>query len=360
MKIILDNISTTIKESINKYKVKFILISIFIISMSVLLTIISINRKQITISIDGKQISVMTLANTEQKLLSKERITLGEKDKISLPLTTRIKDKDIISIKRAVNVTVKVDNKVISTKSAEDNIDLLLKAEGLALNVEDKVLPDIKTKLTDGLEIDLIRVTSKTITDSIPLSYETVVKSSDQLPKTSRQITQEGKIGYKLITSTAFYEDGKEVSRKFICEAIDSKPVTKIITQGTKVITQAPKIVAERLVTSQSISRGGELVDYRNVVKVRATAYYATSGVGHTYTSTGRLAVRDINGGYSTIAVDPGVIPYGTKLFVEGYGLAIAADTGSAIRGNTIDVYFNTRGEACNWAVKYVNVYIMK
>lgn len=82
-------------------------------------------------------------------------------------------------------------------------------------------------------------------------------------------------------------------------------------------------------------------------------------GVGKTYTATGRKAVRDPSG-YSTIAVDPKIIPYGTKMYIEGYGYALAADTGGAIVGNKIDVYFDTKNEALNWGVKHVNVYILK
>src|SRR3712207_7625161 len=75
------------------------------------------------------------------------------------------------------------------------------------------------------------------------------------------------------------------------------------------------------------------------------TLFRSVNGVGSTYTSSGRKAIRNPNG-YSTIAVDPRVIPFGTKLYVEGYGYAIAADEGTSIIGKTIDVYFNTYKEA--------------
>ena len=97
---------------------------------------------------------------------------------------------------------------------------------------------------------------------------------------------------------------------------------------------------------------------YSRIIKVKATAYSAVHGIGTTYTSSGRKAVRN-HDDYSTIAVDPNVIPIGTKLFVEGYGFAVAADTGTAIKGNAIDVFFDTRRESSKWAVKYVNVYVL-
>lgn len=59
------------------------------------------------------------------------------------------------------------------------------------------------------------------------------------------------------------------------------------------------------------------------------------------------------------VAVDPNVIPMGTKLYVEGYGEAIAADQGGAINGNRIDLYFDSHQEAMNWGMKAVKVSIL-
>ena len=93
-------------------------------------------------------------------------------------------------------------------------------------------------------------------------------------------------------------------------------------------------------------SRGGD-IRYTKKINVRATAYMliivvlvkALVTLAYGITSTGARAERDPNG-YSTIAVDPRVIPLGTKLYVDGYGYAIAEDIGGAIKGNHIDLYF--------------------
>lgn len=92
---------------------------------------------------------------------------------------------------------------------------------------------------------------------------------------------------------------------------------------------------------------------YSKVINVDATAY---SGYG--YTSNNMPVTRNPNG-YSTIAVDPEVIPLNSKVYVSGYGYAYAADTGAAIRGNIIDVYFPTEAEANAWGRRSVQVYIL-
>ena len=60
--------------------------------------------------------------------------------------------------------------------------------------------------------------------------------------------------------------------------------------------------------------------------------------------------------GWGVVAVDPSVIPLGTKLTIPGYGEAVAADTGSAVRGNTIDLWFPTLGQARAWGRRTVTI----
>ena len=85
------------------------------------------------------------------------------------------------------------------------------------------------------------------------------------------------------------------------------------------------------------------------------TAY--TSGTGN-ITASGRIVKRDPKG-ISTVSVDPNVIPLGTCLYIEGYGYAIAADTGSAIKGNEVDVYFDSSSECDDWGRKTVKVEVL-
>lgn len=316
-----------------------------IVIAALLMTVIYSNIKTVTVVIDGNSTKVITFKDTIEKALAKENITLGPKDKIDPAIDSKVIDKSTITIKRAVNVKVAVDNKEVDILSAEENVDSMLKAEGIVLNDLDKLSLEKEAKLAEGLKLEIVRVEVKELSDTEAIAFSTVVKSNSSLPNTQRKVTQEGKEGEKKTTFSVTYENGKEVLRKVISEVVSKKPKEKIIVQGTYPM--------------MPVSRGGDPVPYSRVVKARATAYSPTGGRTTAYTASGRKAVRDPEG-YSTIAVDPSIFPYGTKLFIQGYGFAIAADCGSAIKGDTIDVFFNTKQEALKWAVKYVNMYVLK
>lgn len=101
-------------------------------------------------------------------------------------------------------------------------------------------------------------------------------------------------------------------------------------------------------ITNENINPG-----YISNFTMESTAY-----TGDTITATGTVPVRDSEG-ISTIAVDPSIIPLGSLLYVDGYGYAIAADTGGAIQGNIIDLYLNSYDECMNWGRQNVSVYLI-
>ncbi|MCI2778659.1 hypothetical protein LIZ77_03975 [Clostridium perfringens] len=92
---------------------------------------------------------------------------------------------------------------------------------------------------------------------------------------------------------------------------------------------------------------------YKKTLSMEATAYS-----GGTLTAMGLKPVRD-PGGISTIAVDPSVIPLGSKVYIPGYGYAIASDTGGVIKGNIIDLYMNSHDECTSWGRRQVTLHIV-
>lgn len=317
--------------------------AIFVVMLALMVVTIGITatRKTIIVSIDGKEMKIVTFRNNVKSVLDSNSIALGAKDKITPSVDTKVKKESKINIKRAVNVQVAVDGKELNISTAENTIGEMLDAEGIYVEDFDRISPSSKDPIIEGLTVTITRIESKMITENKTIDFSTVVKNDDESEKGVKKVLQQGELGEKTVSTRVIYEDGKEVSRTVVREVVKKQPVQKIVAMGT--------------LSAITPSRGETKVLYKDSLRVKATAY---SG-GNERTATGTRA-RRVVGGYSTVAVDPRVIPLGTKLYVEGYGYAIAEDTGGAIKGNIIDIYVNSESEAYTWGVKYVNVYILK
>ncbi len=316
--------------------------TIFVIMLVLMCsTIVIVNtRKNIIVSIDGKETKITTFKSTFRSALGANNITVGPKDKTSLGLDSEIKNGSKIEITKAVNVQVEVDGKKLHIQTAENNVEKMLEAENIGVQDYDKVYPGKDASIKDGMKVAVVRVDSKVIKETQPMDYSTVVKKDNNSEQGVKKVLQEGAPGEKEIATRVIYEDGKEVSRKVISETVKKQPTQKIVAMGT--------------LGAITPSRGGGKALYTKSLTLTSTAY---SGGGHTASGT---AVRRNNGGYSSVAVDPRVIPLGTKLYIDGYGYAVAEDTGGAIKGSKIDLYFNTYSETSNWGVRPVTVYVLK
>ncbi|WP_443661410.1 3D domain-containing protein [Clostridium sp.] len=343
-----------------KFVIGFILVAIITTSTIFVCFI----RKNITVVIDGKSTNLVTYQKTFGNALKKSGITIDVKDKLDKALNSEIQNNGVIKITRAVNVTVFVDNKELNIKSAEKDVALMLNSQQIVINPTDKISPSKETKLSSNLGIIVTRVNSKTIKQSKPVDFKTVIKKNNGILKSKRTVSQNGVKGVKSITLNVIYEDGKEVTRKVVKETLVKQPKNKIIVQGTmpavsfsrgSSISRESSIPKATPISSRSTSYSNKS---GKTFSVKTTAYSPSGGANSAYTASGRKALRSPSG-YSTVAVDPSVIPLGTRLYIEGYGDAIAADTGSAIKGNFIDLYFNTNNEACSWGVRYLKVHII-
>lgn len=320
------------------------LLVVALILMCTTITILNL-RKTITVVIDGKENQITTLAKNLNKILDNYAIVVGEKDKISMTLDSEVKDGDVIYISKAVEIEVSVDGKNLTVSSAEPTVKDLLAVENITLNGEDKIVPSVEKSLENGMKIQITRVKREVVNEVQQIAFETEVRKSDEMVEGTQNVVQEGAAGEKAITTEVVYEDGKEVNRKVVEEKVQKDPIKKIVDIGTLGVLRP--------------SRGGGEVLYTEMKVFSSTAYTADRGDASDRTATGTRCRRDPNG-YSTVAVDPRVIPLGTKLYIEGYGYAIAEDTGGAIKGNILDLYFNTYSEMMNWGRRKINVYILK
>lgn len=328
--------------------------------------------KVVTINVDGKEMKATTLKWTVQGVLEQNNIVLAPKDKIEPSLEESLKRGDSINIKKAKEVILLVDGKERKIQTPETSIEEMLKSEKITVDNNDRVSPQKDAKIKSGLKVEVVRVEEKLVTSKEAIDFDTETKENSNLESGTKKVVQKGENGEKEIVTKIIYEDGKEFSKKVVSEKVIKEPKSQIIEKGTKkkVVTTTTKkdkssSNSSKGNSSNSSSKGNSSsnssggsgnsgnLSYKRKLVMEATAY---SGDG--ITATGTKPVRN-PGGYSTIAVDPRVIPLGTKVYIEGYGYAIAADTGGAIKNNIIDLFMNSSSECRNWGRRNVTVYIL-
>ena len=173
-----------------------------------------------------------------------------------------------------------------------------------------------------------------------PIPYPTLRKATSQLRSGASRTVQNGANGEKeVVFKVTTRQDGVELHREKVSEKVIKRPVAEIVQEGQRATLP---------------SRG--YFSGRRVLTMIPTTYdpYNCGGDGRGLTRTG-LKAR-----FGVVAVDPKFIPLGTRLFVEGYGYAIAADTGGAIKGNRIDLCVDSKHQAKGITTyKPVRVYII-
>lgn len=335
----------------NGPKAKIIIMSISIIGAIVITGSITNARKTIVVSIDGEEKTFVTYKGTVEEILQEKGIEVSSKDKLKPSLETKVSENGFIKLKKAVPIEIISNENKVKLETAEDTIgDALemekstLKEKGIEFNRDvDEISEQLDSRVEEGMSIQLIKVEEKDIIEKEKIKFDTIVESDDTLDKSVKKIKQEGVNGEKEITYTVIYKDGVETSRKVKNTKTIVEPQNKVIVEGTSTVYA---------------SRGGISKYSSSKSSQKSFMCWATAYSGSGSTASGRKLHRAVDG-ISTIAVDPSVIPLGSKVYIDGYGYAVASDTGASIKGNKIDLYFNSYNEACNWGLKKVNLTII-
>lgn len=313
---------------------------------------------------------IYTLSKTVGDVLSEQGIFLRELDAVEPALETEVAHGMEITVLRNKQVEYFGDGGMLTVNTHANTVAGMLAGIGITVGVQDFTEPALDTALTEGMTVRLVRVTTKTVTDIVSVGYHIEEKNTSALTKGTSRIAQQGKNGLQKDTYTVVFHDGVEVSKEKVSSEVTRQPINKIIEKGT-----AAKKTTSSSSSSQNASFGsgtastakGENFSYKKMLVCTATAYdlsYESCGKnpGDPYYG---ITASGMKAGPGVIAVDPSVIPLGTKLYVEAadgswaYGYCVAGDTGSGIYGNRVDLFFNTRTEVRNFGRRTVNVYIL-
>ncbi|MDQ0196025.1 3D domain-containing protein [Paenibacillus wynnii] len=335
------------------------------IALLILLYVHGQSSKQFVLVIDGQVQALETRESLLGDVLAKEQISLQPHDKISLGLSDKLQDGDRVVITRAKQVSLTADGETKTLFTTESTIGLAINKLGIALKGSDKIFPSLDTTVAANMEIKIVRINKQIVerTESLPFR---IIKTADpSLPKGTVRVAQAGKPGVMIQHIEKVYQDGVLASMRMLGKEVQTVTKDKVIAIGTKAIPKPVVAVETSKTTSKSTkvsasstnvaSKAGVDFDYKKIIKnVSMTAYSSEEpGIG-TRTASGTRVTEG-----RTIAVDPDIIPMGWWVYIEGLGFRRAEDTGGAINGNKIDVYYDSLSNARNFGRKSRTVYVI-
>lgn len=309
--------------------------------------------KRVSVVVDGQEKTFQTRFGVLQRILDEQGIDVGEYDRVSHSLATSIKSGERVTIDRAKPVELTADGETKTVYTVGKTVASALEGLNITLGELDKVSPDLDSPLPENDKIQIVRVKKETEEVSEPIAFEVVKRTEPQLLKGKEQVVQEGQEGVLLKTKEKVFEDGKLVSEQVVDEKVQSESVKKIVAIGTK---NPVTVLSSSSPNVDEISKNGVNFAYKQVINnVTLTAYSAgpaSTGKGDSHPGFGKTSTGTTVTEGRTIAVDPKVVPLGWWVYIDGIGFRRAEDTGSAVKGNVIDVYFDSNAYATRFGLK--------
>lgn len=341
-------------------------ITLITVSASTFGAVYTASAKEITITeineFEGINTSVTVKTRVDEvgELLNEQGIAVGNTDKINIAEDTELNDNEEIIVRRGKEIKVVTPSSEETVVVTSADTHEALREAGYAADAMDEIKMDGENiAASETVELRSVYSTYENVTEDIP--FETIYEEDESLYEGEETVAFEGAAGQKTISyKVDMYEDGTEKSRTVMSETITAEPVDAVIKKGTKkkpVPTSAP-------VQKTASETAGTINGYKYTKKITmsGTAYTNSpaENAGYSVTAMGTQLRRGV------AAVDPSVIPLGSRLYVVSadgsfvYGTAVAEDTGGAIKGNKIDLCFTSSGEAKSFGRRDCIVYVLE
>ena len=306
---------------------------------------ISIRRAiPFTLHEDGQTAMLYTTAATVGEALRRVGITLYLADGVEPALGEPMSAGVQVTVDRSIPVTVRVDGRTLRTRTHRERVDQVLADLGIVLTGEDYAVPPLEAFLGEDATIQVVRVSERFLIEQEPLPFETEWRPDPDLEIDNQRVLQEGSRGILERRIRVRYEDGQEVSRAIDNQYVAVPPTNKAIGYGTKIVVR-------------TVDTSSGPVEYWRVIRMLATSYSAsTAGVSASSPWYGRTATG-MKMRKGIVAVDPRMINLRSQVYVPGYGVGIAGDTGGGVKGRRIDLGYDD--DNLELWYRWVDVYLL-
>lgn len=305
----------------------------------------------VNLNVNSQPEEVATNCATVEELLNEQHIRLTEDDYLAASLDQHLYDGMTIWLRLAVDVTVKADQEEYVLHTQPITVAQALAEAGVEVDEDDVLDHPLLSYVYQDTTVTVNKMDTRLeeVMEEIEPPVET--REVAYLTPGSTSIVTKGTPGQQRSVYSVTYKDGVEISRELISSEVVIEPTATIEGVGPAYGTVLPTVDenGNTILHTATASDGSEFY-YSSSLSVQATAYTATGN----RTATGTWPAQG-----RTIAVDPRVIPLGTRVYVVGYGFAVAEDTGGAVKGNIIDLYMDSYTDCINWGRRTVTVYIL-
>lgn len=317
------------------------------------ISITLISAHEVTVLADGTAKTVTVYhGDTVADALAAAGVTVDSNDKLSASQTAAVSSDMMVEVTRRHDVTLTADGSTQTLQVEDGTVHELLLENDIILGENDTVSHGLTTPLSEGMAVSVQRVTYEEVTAEEAIPFTETVTNDSSLPKGVTKVDVQGQDGLQRVTRRNKLVDGQVVEST----VLESQVLKEAVAQVSRVGTKDPNGYATINSDGTVYDANGVQVNYSKLLTGRCSAY-----TGGGTTATGAPAA------FGRVAVNPNVIPYGTKLFIcspDGkvvYGYAVAADTGGACMRNTIiaDLYYDTLSECYQIGVRDMNVYIL-
>lgn len=327
-------------ETTNSFRKKLLIIGILaIFAVSALIMGFStVLAKDVNLIVDGEEEVISTYANTVEDFLISEDIELSKDEAVFPTKDTEITDGMDIKIAKYKTITLKTGDNEEKKKVLSDTVDDLIEELGIELDEHDVVTTKPANEIVDKGIVGIERVDKKQFSKTEEIPYESEVIENDEMYQGETKVVQAGVKGEQIHTMQNVFVNDKLVSIENLDTEVVKEPVKEVVHKGTKEVE----------------GLNGKKV--KKVIVMQATAYDPSAGSKTAMGTRARVGA---------VAVDPKVIPLGSKLYIESmdgfptYGYATAEDTGGAIKGNRIDLFYSTNSQALKFGRRNVKVYVL-
>jgi 3D (Asp-Asp-Asp) domain-containing protein len=249
-----------------------------------------------------------------------------------------------VYVTRSIPVAVQVDGRVLRARTHRERVSDVLADLGVVLAGQDYTTPTLDSPLGEDGSIRVVRVTERFLSVQEPIPFSVAWQPDPDLEIDYDRVLQDGARGILEKRIRVRYEDGHEISRVIDDEFVVVPPTTKILGYGTKIVLR-------------TLDTPSGPVEYWRKIRMLATSYSAsTAGTSPTSPWYGRTATG-MKMRHGIVAVDPRVINLQSQVFVPGYGIGLAGDTGGAIKGKRIDLGYDDDSLVL-W-YRWVDVYVL-